>query len=292
LVIDLPVLVRKKLWAWLERFDDEVGAPESSHGRGATTTILKAVEGDLKIEHGWDALSGLPLDDPGIVSSPLHNLVLKGHGHLVLDIVELAHGYMGYREKDEFEQKVNKVLQLHRCPWHFSRGEFFKLDRDFVRVRLSATASEALVANDFVGAADEYAKCRQELGSGDVKDAIFYAGKSLESVLKVMTGQKHANATQLIDELLSQGFLDDLPEDIRQGFAQQVMRPVPFLRNKLGGHGQGVVVTEVPPVYGTLAVQLAGAIHNFLIAKHIEHRTSDTSPETEGESLTSGDIPF
>ena len=79
---------------------------------------------------------------------------------------------MGHREKDEFEQKVNKVLQLNRCPWHFSRGEFFKLDRDFVGVRLSATAYEGLVANNFVGAADEYAKCRQELGSGDVKDAI------------------------------------------------------------------------------------------------------------------------
>ena len=183
-------------------------------------------------------------------------------------------------------------MQLHRCPWHFSRGEFFKLDRDFVGVRLSATAHEALVANNFVGAADEYAKCRQELGSGDVKDAIVHAGKSFENALKVLTGQNHANASRLIDELLSQGFLDDLPEDIRRGFAQQVMLTVPFLRNKLGGHGQGVVVTEVPTVYGTLAVQLAAAIHNFLIAKHLEHRPGRTASETAGESLSAGDIPF
>ena len=100
LVIDLPVLVRKKLWAWLEQSDEEIGAPESSHGRGATT-ILLAVAAELKIEHGWDEISGLPLDEPGIVRSPLHHLMLAGHEHLVFDIVELAHGYMGHREKDE-----------------------------------------------------------------------------------------------------------------------------------------------------------------------------------------------
>ena len=154
LVIDLTYDVRRKLWSWLDHFNESVGAPWS----GGTTTILNAVAYLLKTEHGWDEISAPPFDEDVFVSSPLHHLVLSGVEHLVFDTVELAHGYMGPGEQDEFEQKVNKVLRLHRCPWHLSRGEFFKLDRDFVGIRFAETAYGALVASSFVGAADEFAK--------------------------------------------------------------------------------------------------------------------------------------
>ena len=288
LVINLPVLVRKKLWIWLEHFNESIVDPWND----GMTTILEAVAYELRTEHGWDEISGLPFDEDLVVRGPLHHLVLAGHGHLVFDIVGLAHGYMEQRRQDEFEENVNKVLRLHRCTWHFSRGEFFKLDRDFVGVQLSETAHEALIANGFAGAANEYAQCRQKLGSGEVKDAILNAGKSVESVLKVLTGQNNANARRLVDESLAQGFFDDLPEDIRPGFAHQVMLTVSFLRNKLGGHGQGSVVTEVPMAYGTLAVQLAAAIHNFLISKHHENRPDRAAPQEAGESLADDEIPF
>lgn len=288
LVIVLPVVVRDKLWAWLERFNESIGSPWN----GGTTTILEAVGYELKTEHGWDKISDHPLDEDVVARSPLHHLVLTGYGHFVFDIVELAHGYIEQREQDEFEQKVNKVLRLHRCPWHFSRGEFFKLDQDFVGLRLSDTAYEALVANGFDGAANEYAKCRQELGSGEAKDAIFYAGKSVESVLKVLTGQNQATARRLVNELLAKGFFDDLPEDVRRGFVDRVMFTVSFLRNNLGGHGQGSVVTEVPTAYGALAVQLAAAIHNFLISKRLEYRPDRAASQSAGESLSADDSPF
>ena len=56
---------------------------------------------------------------------------------------------------------------------------FSKLDGDFVGARLVSMAHDALVANQFTGAADEYAKSRQELCSGEVKDAVLHAGKAL-----------------------------------------------------------------------------------------------------------------
>jgi hypothetical protein len=164
------------------------------------------------------------------------------------------------------------VFELHECPWRLSDGEFFKVDRDFIGARLAQGAHDTLAANQFAGAADEYAKARLELGSGDAKDAIFYAGKSFESVLKVLTGLDHLNADRLLKEMTSQGYFNDLPESVRAGFADQVMRAFFFLRNKLGGHGQGSDILEVPTVYAELAVQLAAAFHNFLIAKHLKGR--------------------
>jgi hypothetical protein len=166
---------------------------------------------------------------------------------------------MAQEDREKCRVKINQIFDLHECPWRIADGEFFKLDADFMGTRLAARAHDALAAHSFVGAADEYAKARQELGSGDVKDGISHAAKSFESVMKVITGLQHANADQLIETILSQGYFDDLPQSIRPGFADQVMKTLPFMRNKLAGHGQGAEIVDVPVAYGELAMQLAAA---------------------------------
>ena len=112
-----------------------------------------------------------------------------------------------------------------------SDGEFFKLDADFVGARLAASAHDALTANQFAGAANEYAEARRYLGTGDVREAIFFAGHSFESVMTVLTKLEHANGDRPIKELGAQGFFDDLPESVRAGSMDQVFKALPFLRN-------------------------------------------------------------
>jgi hypothetical protein len=178
---------------------------------------------------------------------------------------------------------------LHDCRWRISDGEFFKLDGDFVGARLASTAHDALVANRFAGAADEYAKARQYLGAGATGEAIYFAGHSFESVMKTLAGLEHANADRLLEELNVQGYFDDLPSSVRTGFVDQVLKAPPFLRNKLGGHGQGAEVVVIPPLYGDLAIQLAAAFHNFLISKHLAR-----SPQLPSTAVPPEDdeIPF
>ena len=195
-------------------------------------------------------------------------------------------------EKKTFQNQINKVLELHECQWRLCDGEFFKLDRDFIGARLAAMAHDVLVTNSFAGAADEYTKSRRELCLGEVKDSILHAGKSFESVLKVITGLDNVNADKLISELLKQGFFDDLPSDIRPGFTNQVMKAVPFLRNRIGGHGQGAAVVEVPEAYGKLAIQLAAAFHNFLVAKHIEQASATAVPSADNPTELDDELPF
>ena len=109
--------------------------------------------------------------------------------------------------------------------------------------------------------------------------------------MKVLTGLEHANADRLIEEMLARGDFDDLPEGERAGFAQQVLKALPFLRNNLGGHGQGTAVVNIPMAYGQLTVQLAAAYHNFLICKHLERSPLPLPPETESRD-PDDEIPF
>lgn len=291
--VELPTKVRKKFWMWLEEYDHSVIVRRDPNDNWTdNSTMLAEVENDLMRENGWDEIPDCPPSKCDNDTSALYRLVRDGMGHFVLDTVELVYKGMVGGNAEAFQQEINKVLDLHECPWRLADGEFFKLDGDFVGARLASIAHDALVANNFTGAADEYAKSRQELCSGEVKDAILHAGKSFESVLKVLTGLDHANANQLIQEMLSQGFLDDLPDNIRSGFAEQVMKTLPSLRNKLGGHGQGADVVDIPEIYGELAIQLAAAFHNFLIAKFLQRSGKSHQSDDVDTSLLDDDLPF
>src|SRR5947208_488844 len=128
----------------------------------------------------------------------------------------------------------------------------------------------------------------------EVREAIAFAEHSFESVMKVLTDIEHGNADKLIKTLLGRGYFDDLPESVRAGFADQVLKALPFLRNKLGGHGQGTAVMSIPQTYGQLAVQLAAAFHNFLISKHLECRPGRPLPFVPAPQrrVLDDDIPF
>ncbi len=295
LMVEVPEAVRRKLWAWLLANNASMGIQRDMNDRWiSNSSILEETEGELLVEHGWDRLPVTPYPSGNEYYAALRLLVLTGAAHFAFDTVEIAARLMEPREKDALAQKTNQMFELHDCPWRISDGEFFKLDADFVGARLASVAHDALAANQFAGAADEYAKARQYLAAGDVREAIFFSGHSFESLMKVLSGLDHANGDRLIKELGAQGFFDDLPESARSGFMDQVLKALPFLRNKLGGHGQGATVVAIPPAYGDLAIQLAAAFQNFLITKHLERSPSPPKPESleEKKDSINDEIPF
>lgn len=80
-------------------------------------------------------------------------------------------GFMDSGEREKCRLKLNQIFDLHQCPWRIADGEFFKLDANFMGERLSGVAHDALAANRFSGASEEYAKARQELAAGDIRMA-------------------------------------------------------------------------------------------------------------------------
>ncbi|MCA0423738.1 MAG: hypothetical protein LCH61_10495 [Proteobacteria bacterium] len=294
--VDLPSRLRSQALAQLNKFNSPLYVQRDPNDSWRDqTTALDEGESDLLTEHGWTQLPDLAASKELQAGQQIRWLVTNGVGPLVFDAIELTFSHMTAADQEPFRQKLNSLLELHCCPWRFTDGEFFMLDADFVGVRLSVTAHEVLSANNFAGAADEYAQAQRKLASGEVKDAIGDACKSFESVLKVLTGQAHVNADALTKALVSQEYIADLPKEIHDGFRQTVLMALPFLRNKLAGHGQGSDVIEVSPVYGELAIQLAAAFHNFLLAKHIARQPPSPPKPIESERKATwmdDDIPF
>jgi|HubBroStandDraft_6_1064221.scaffolds.fasta_scaffold359078_1 hypothetical protein len=114
----------------------------------------------------------------------------------------------------------------------------------------------------------------------------------MESVLKVVTGEQAGNASALLRKLGGREIFKDLPEEACTVLVEQVLMSLPALRNKLGGHGQGSDVIEVPKPYASLAVNLAAVFNAFLIEKHIAAQPpQNNKPEPEAPP-PDDDVPF
>lgn len=293
LLVDIPEVVRRKLWSWLLANNPSLSIQRDPNDRWiSNSTVLEETEVDLAVEHGWSGSLSAPDMSQGDSYPHLRHIFFHEAGELILDAIEMASRMMNLDESEALRQKVNLICEMHECPWRLVNTEFFKLDSDFMGARLVSTAHDVLGANNFAGAADEFAKARQYLASSDIKETIYYASHSFESVMKVLTGLQNANADRLIKELISTGYFNDLPEAVRAGFADQVLKTLPFLRNKLGGHGQGAHVVQVPHVYGNLAMQLAAVFRNFLIAKHLERTPATPPPPEQKVAWMDDEIPF
>jgi HEPN domain-containing protein len=125
-------------------------------------------------------------------------------------------------------------------------------------------------AEGYEGALDEFNEARNDLASGDFKGAIHNACKSFESCLKTILGQQSGSASTLIRGLFDTGFYSDLPEDVGRAFGEEVLMALPFIRNRLGGHGQGQEKREFSRTYAELAVHLAGSLIHFSISRALE----------------------
>jgi hypothetical protein len=167
--------------------------------------------------------------------------------YFVFDLIELACEFAVPTERKSLPVKINEILSIEEIPWCLVDGEFIRVDQDFIGSALSDTARQALLGSKFRGAADEFAEAREEQAAGKPKKAILDACKSYESALKVMTSRGNVSVDGLLKAFLADGYLDDLPEDVRQGFSDVVLKSLAVMRNKLAGRGQGEGIVTVQP---------------------------------------------
>ena len=297
--VELSEPARRKLWTWIYAHNSSLGVQRDPNDSWiSNTSAIEEAAIKLQIEHGWDGFKGNDIVDQNgnyIYGDVFRWIILNESAPIVFDAIELVGRELQSPEREAWPWKINEIFELHDCPWRYADNEFFKLDADFVGARVANAAHETLLANKFAGATDEFARARRNLSAGDNKEAIYLAGHSLESLMKALTGDDQSSADVLIKKLRGAGFFDDLPDNARNGFTDQVLKALPFMRNRLGGHGQGAEVLTVGRPYAELAVQLAAAFHNFLIAKHLERQPpAPPTPPPSPMSLMSidDDIPF
>jgi hypothetical protein len=275
--------LRGRVWLILQDFDLEVGS-----GWDSRSSVLYEAERSLKKAFGDEKLMVRDQASDQWQATDLKGFVASTYPSQVLDVIEAVHATLWDEQRSRFQQEVNEAFQEEECPWRLSEGAFFQMDSGFLAVHVLAKTQELLRAEQFQGALNEFAEARADLQAGDYKDAITKACKSFESALKTVLGRQDGNASDLIRAFVAAGFCNDLPEKHRSAFGESVLMALPFLGNRLGRHGQGSEVVDVPRPYAELAVHLAGAFIQFVVQKHL---AAKPKPETLA-APADDDVPF
>ena len=264
--------LRRRIWFLLEEFNHSYYyQPDPGDNWREHTHVLQWLPDELCRRYGEEQLVAY-VDDEEDARAPtdLKGFVERGYPSQVFDVVELFYGRLQSENQADFQRELNSILDEEESEWRMIDGQLFKIDSQFLEMHVVARSYELLKAEGYEGALDELNQARNELSSGNVKGAIHNACKSVESVLKAVTETDSGNASHLIRQLNEIGFYDGLPEDVARAFGEEVLMVLPFMRNRLGGHGQGIAVVDVPRLYGELAVHLAATFILFIVRRSTE----------------------
>jgi hypothetical protein len=274
--------LRVRVWRLMQRHNRRYDVP----GR-LSRTYLEDLEKDLLDTYGYSY--GLQIEDPDgdFESVNFGQWIEHGPAYGLLDAVE---GYERHISKtwESFRSELNDILSEEESTWRLMDSEFVLLDSVFVHENIVARSQNTLHSVKFSGAAQEMLNAQNALVDGDGRAVVHNAGKSFESVMKAALDKDHLSAQQLTDALLAEGFFDGLPEDQRGGFAKQVVGALPWMRNRLGGHGQGREAQPVSEPYARLALGLAAVFNEFIVTLAIAQDGSlvETVPSPTQGTLT------
>ncbi len=245
-------------------------------------------EEDLKTFYGVTELRAFD-DNNKYVSASLSHVALGGLPKHVLDVIE-AWFYQNPEKARECEKELNDILSIHNSPWRIVNGEAMFVESDYLHQEVRSKTISLLREGKAYGALEEFQEAINDLVSGERKDAVVKAHKSVESTMKTVIGtSEHLTFGQLLERLIGSGIIPEYYKEFFKHFERLALGVVKE-RNLPGrGHGQGRSVTEIPSSLAEFAVNLAGAINVFIIRHGIEVQKASNDQE---DLLSPDDIPF
>ena len=141
---------------------------------------------------------------------------------------------------------VNNVLRDNDVPWLIADGVMMKIDAKQFEQDLKRKALEQLheltdSAPVFQSAYDELIKSVEFLKKDNYAEAVTNAGKSYESVMKIICGVDKGNADKLTRQIVDDTHIE-LPDGISsEGFRQIFPLTFPYFGKNEGPHGADLV---------------------------------------------------
>ena len=299
--VSMSEALRNRLWLTVQQYNRSFYyQPDPSDNWKDKTDLVEQTERRLERLLGRSPLKVKTLQ--GEEKTGIEAYVKSGFPSCALEVVEqFADELKSHDARDAcaFQGEVNDAMLAFSCSWRLSDGRFFQVDSQFLHEEVIQRAEDVLSNAGFEGAHDEFQQAREHLSEPRPKDAILYAFKSFESALKTTVDKHNGDVSALLLAFRELGFLDDIPEAQAKALCKQVLPSIAILRNELGGHGQGAAIVDIPKPYAVLALHIAGALNQFIVAQHLRKKpTSDVistaTPERElsGGGTTDDDVPF
>lgn len=195
----------------------------------------------------------------------------------LFSLIELQYNELSEQERTEFEKALNCLFGEKDIPWILHDGRFIKIDAKQFEIDLKAKS--LLLMKELKGKEEVFQAPYNEmvaaiefLEKGSYAEAIANAGKSYESVLKILCDVNRGNADKLTKQILETDICS-IPESMtRDGFREKVLMSLPYVRNNsTASHGSGKEVIEISKEMANLAINMAASLNTYLIESYIKN---------------------
>ena len=203
----------------------------------------------------------------------------------VLDAVELAFRAIDkftrnfdylYRQNnltiaDEAINELNIRMREHAVGYQFEGGEIIRVDSQLLHSEVVKPALQFLQAEEYAGAQEEFLSAHEHYRHGNTKEALADSLKALESIMKAICNKRkwafppNATANPLIEVCIKNGLIPEFWAKHFSGIRSTLEGGVPTVRNKLGGHGQGTEIVEVPMHIVSYVLHMTASTIVFLV---------------------------
>ena len=249
-------------------FKDYIGDESSIYQRGAgAARAYESMVGILCREYGVFRLPGRPeYEKRSYIDEFLGFILAEENVERVLDAVELgcraidgftrSFNYLGRRDADKGADaalgELNHRFKSSGFGYRYESGNVIGIDSELVHAEVVKPALSILHDEKYRGAEAEFHQAYEHYRHGNMKEALTEALKSIESIIKAIAlkrGWSHSpNATvkPLLDLVFEKQLIPQFWAQHFSGLRAMLESGVPTARNRLGGHGQGAEVIDVP----------------------------------------------
>ncbi len=196
---------------------------------------------------------------------------------LVCRVIENEASRYHYRRRKSSESiarnaiaEINARLREHGVGYEYDR-EIIRIDAELIHSNAVKPALTLLRNAQFTGAEEEFLSAYKHYQRGENKEALSDALKAFESTMKSIYDKrkwpygKTATASGLVRIAFDHGLVPDFWANHFSGLRATLEAGVPTARNRLSGHGQGVLQTKVLPHLVAYALHMTASTIVFLV---------------------------
>jgi hypothetical protein len=166
--------------------------------------------------------------------------------------------------------ELNARFQEHGVGYQFIDREIIRIDSGLIHAEVVKPSLVLLHGVGYAGAQAEFLKAHEHYRHGNAKEALNECLKALESTMKAICdkrGWKYPptiTCNGLIKICFDKNLIPAFWESHFSALKSTLETGVPVVRNKLGGHGQGADVVDVPLHIVGYALHMAASAIVFL----------------------------
>jgi hypothetical protein len=174
----------------------------------------------------------------------------------VIDLSTRGRNYLHRNDASERADaaiaELNARFREHGVGYQYDSGEIIRIDSELLHNDAVKPALILLRASEYEGAQAEFLTAHEHYRHGRFKETLTECLKALESVMKAICAKRkwphdpNPTAKQLIQVLFERELVPAFWSQHFSALRATLEGGVPPARNKLGGHGQGTQVVEVP----------------------------------------------